>query len=510
LTLPRNVGRYEIIEEIGRGSMGVVYRARDPRIGRIVALKCVAFSFPLAPGEEQEFLGRFYHEAQIAGRLSHPNIVTIHDVGTLDSDGHAFMAMEYVTGINLQEHLAGGGRLPFPQIAAVARQAAEALDYAHGCGVVHRDIKPGNLVLAEAGTLKILDFGIARIATANSTKPGRLLGTPNYMAPEQVTGLPVDGRADQFSLAVTLYHLLTGERPFTGESLTAISYQVVNIMPPPPSRLNQSLPASVDPVLARAMSKNAGDRYLNCTEFASDLSQTLAAWKEAADRDAPRTLVTAASGLNAGVAGSLPGAGPFAPGSQRALVGWGMVVAVLGLVAAAPYLLKGTTRPGVVAASSSAAIERPAENPPPPPSTRAGSATGAPSTPEVRGLFGFAPLPPPPPIKPAPAPVVPQGSLVIELLHRIDRGTLNLRVDDREVARERFTGRTGRNRWRRTYSVPAGNRRVEIRVHGDGLDEIEGVNVDVAEGGKSALEVSFTPLTHRLKIRPIDPAEARP
>ncbi|HUD72070.1 MAG TPA: serine/threonine-protein kinase, partial [Dongiaceae bacterium] len=448
MTLPRNVGRYEIIEEIGRGSMGVVYRARDPRIGRIVALKCVAFSFPLAPGEEQEFLARFYHEAQIAGRLSHPNIVTIHDVGTLDSDGHAFMAMEYVTGINLQEHLAGGGRLPFPQIAAVARQAAEALDYAHGCGVVHRDIKPGNLVLAEAGTLKILDFGIARIATANSTKPGRLLGTPNYMAPEQVTGLPVDGRADQFSLAVTLYHLLTGERPFTGESLTAISYQVVNITPPPPSRLNPGVPASVDPVLSRAMSKIAGDRYPTCTEFASDLSQALAAWKEAADRDAPRTLVTAASRIDPGVVGSLPGAGRFAPGSQRALIGWGMVVAVLGLVAAAPYLLKGTTRPTAVAASplatpSVASTDPPARSTPPPAPSHAASVTGAPSTPEVRGLFGFAPLPPPPPIKPAPAPVVPHGSLVIELVHRIDRGTLNLRVDDQEVARETFTGRNG-------------------------------------------------------------------
>ena len=507
MTLPRNIGRYEIIEEIGRGSMGVVYRARDPRIGRIVALKCVAFSFPLAPGEEQEFLARFYHEAQIAGRLAHPNIVTIHDVGTLDSDGHAFMAMEYVTGVNLQEHLAGGGRLPFPQVAAVARQAAEALDYAHGCGVVHRDVKPGNLVLAEAGALKILDFGIARIGSANSTKPGRLLGTPNYMAPEQVTGLPVDGRADQFSLAVTLYHLLTGERPFTGESLTAISYQVVNITPPPPSRLNPGLPVTVDPVLGRAMSKNAGDRYTTCTEFASDLSQALAAWKEAADRDTPRTLVTTARHLHPGGAGSLAGAGGFAPGSERALVGWGMVVAVLGLVAAAPYLLKGTTRaaagkPGERArlAETSPAATAPSATP---------TAGTAPAAPEVRGLFGFAPLPPPPPIKPRPAPVVPQGVLVVELLHRIERGTLHLRVDGQELAREPFTGRGGRTVWKRAWSVPAGPRRVEIRVHGDGLDEIAGTSVDIAEAGKSALEVSFTPLTRRLRIRPIDPAEGR-
>jgi hypothetical protein len=149
---------------------------------------------------------------------------------------------------------------------------------------------------------------------------------------------------------------------------------------------------------------------------------------------------------------------------------------------------------------------RPVEKPVP--VAAAAAAPGA-AAPEVRGLFGFAPLPPPPPIKPAPVAPVPQGALVIELVHRIDRGTLNLRVDDQEVARENFSGRGGRSRWKKSYHVPAGRRRVEIRVRGDGLDAIEGLDVDVTEGGHSALEVSFTPLTHRLRIRPIDPSEVR-
>ncbi len=234
---PKTIGRYEILEEVGRGAMGAVYKARDPRIGRIVALKTIAFSFPLGPGEEEEFLKRFYHEAQIAGRLNHPNIVTIYDVGEKGAEGDAYIAMEFVTGTNLHDLLAGGGRLPLTQVADLIGQLAQALDYAHANAVVHRDIKPANIILTEAGQGKILDFGIARLAAGGLTRPGRFFGTPNYMAPEQVTGLDVDGRADQFSLGVILYQLLTGEKPFAGESVTAISYQVVNVDPPPPSKL---------------------------------------------------------------------------------------------------------------------------------------------------------------------------------------------------------------------------------------------------------------------------------
>jgi len=477
--------------------MGIVYRARDPRLGRIVALKCVAFSFPLAPGEEEEFLRRFYLEAQIAGRLSHPNIVTIHDVGTRESEGTAFIAMEYVTGTNLQELLAGGGRLPIPQVADVSRQAADALDYAHGCGVVHRDIKPGNIVLTTGGQVKVLDFGIARAPSGDGTKPGRLLGTPNYMAPEQVIGGAVDGRADQFSLAVTLYHLLTGERPFVGESLTAISYQVVNVMPPPPSRLNPALPAEVDRILGRGLAKSAAERYPGCRDLAAEFTAALATWKEKADRAAPRTLVAgtdaslraaaAAAGPSAarGIAGLLSGAGP------GALAGWTLFLGALGALALSPYLLNAVTRDDRAVARDDRA---PAAASPPP---RPAPAPVAPS------WLRLPPAPspaPPPAARRAPAAT---GTLALSFQHRLKRGMVTVRVDGAEVLRERLSG-DGKTVWKKSIPVAAGRRRIETRVEGDkgDVDDIEGIELDIQARRTQTLVLSVNPLTRRLKLRP--------
>jgi len=489
VSIPKNIGRYEIVEEVGRGSMGVVYRARDPRLGRIVALKCVAFSFPLGPGEEEEFLRRFYLEAQIAGRLSHPNIVTIHDVGTRETEGTAFIAMEYVTGTNLQELLAGGGRLPIPQVADVARQMADALDYAHGCGVVHRDIKPGNIVLTTGGQVKVLDFGIARAPSGDSTKPGRMLGTPNYMAPEQVTGATVDGRADQFSLSVTLYHLLTGERPFVGESLTAISYQVVNVTPPPPSRLNPALPAEVDRILARGLSKNAPDRYPGCGDLASEFGAALATWKEAVDRAAPRTLVAAtdaslragaSTGPSAGrgLAGVLSGAGP------GAVAGWTLFLGALGALALSPYLLNAVTREDRTGG--------PAQRP------RPGASQVAPPS-----WLRLPPAPSPAPPRAAkPAPVA-RGTLLLTFQHRFASGMVTVRVDGAEAVRERISA-SGRTTWTKSIPLAAGRRRVEARIEanrGD-VDEIAGIDLEIREHRTQTIVLSMNALTRRLKIRP--------
>ena len=493
--IPKNIGRYEIVEEVGRGSMGIVYRARDPRLGRIVALKCVAFSFPLGPGEEDEFLRRFYQEAQIAGRLSHPNIVTIHDVGTRESEGTAFIAMEYVTGTNLQELLAGGGRLPIPQVADVSRQVADALDYAHGCGVVHRDIKPGNIVLTTGGQVKVLDFGIARAPSGGGTQPGRLLGTPNYMAPEQVTGAAVDGRTDQFSLAVTLYHLLTGERPFVGESLTAISYQVVNVTPPPPSRLNPALPADVDRILARGLSKSAADRYPGCRDLANDFTAALASWKEAADRAAPRTLVAATG------ASKRPGAMDSSPSGRRglayvlagpgpgAVAGWTLFLGALGALALSPYLLNALTRedrPSLAASPRSASTPRPAAAQTAPPAWLRLPPTPAPA--------------PPPAAKPTPAP---RGTLVLTFQHRLEHGVVTVRVDGAEAVRERLSA-SGRTTWKKSIPVAAGRRRIEARVEGakGDIDDIEGIDLEIRENRTQTLVLSLSSLTKRLKLRP--------
>ena len=503
MSIPKSIGRYEIVEEVGRGSMGVVYRARDPRLGRIVALKCVAFSFPLAPGEEDEFLRRFYQEAQIAGRLSHPNIVTIHDVGSRETEGTAFIAMEYVTGTNLQELLAGGGRLPIPQIADVARQVADALDYAHGCGVVHRDIKPGNIVLTTGGQVKVLDFGIARAPSGGGTQPGRLLGTPNYMAPEQVTGGPVDGRTDQFSLSVTLYHLLTGERPFVGESLTAISYQVVNVTPPPPSRLNPALPPEVDRILARGLAKSAGARYPACRDLAGEFAAALASWKEAADRAQPRTLVAGADASprptasapvadpGAGLTGLLSGAGP------GALAGWTLFLGALGALALSPYLLNALTRPERRMVATSPARPAPVQAPPPARPALAGQVA-----PPSWLRLSPAPSPAPPPTaKPVP---VARGTLALVFPHKFERGMVTVRIDGTEAARERLSAPYGRTTWNKSIPVAAGRRRIETRVEGDrgDVDLIEGIELDIRAGRTQTLVLSINPLTRRLKLRP--------
>jgi len=476
--LPRTIGRYEVLEEIGRGSMGVVYKARDPRIGRVVALKCVSFSFPLGPGEEEDFLRRFYHEAQIAGRLNHNNIVTIYDVGEKAAEGAAFIAMEHVTGNNLQDLMAGGGRLPLTQIADLAAQAADALDYAHANGVVHRDIKPGNLVLTAAGQLKILDFGIARMAAADVTRPGRFLGTPNYMAPEQVTGSPVDGRADQFALGVTLFHLMTGERPFAGESITAISYQVVNVMPPQPSRLNPTLPQAVDPIVARALAKSPAERYPCCADLTNDLKAAVGVWREAANQAAPRTLESSApSGAVIGPPAPAGGT-PLRPppwlsfAGPGALIGWALFLVSLAMLAAAPYLLRGADRPRDRA---------------------------------PMGLLGPSPAVDMPGVQGEAAAPRNEASavLVLSLQHRIRSGEITARLDGMPVLEESLKGTGAKTRWIREIPVTPGTHRVEVRLRADGgeVDDIEGLDLALSSQKRTTVSLSVNPLTHRLRMR---------
>ena len=207
--------------------MGIVYLGRDPVIGRLVALKTI-----LAIGEDEaeqrEFGERFLREAQAAGILSHPNIVTIHDVGEDPSSRTAFIAMEYVEGQNLKQLIQEKALFSWERVAEIIGQVAEALDYAHRRGIVHRDVKPANIIITPEGGVKITDFGIAKIEQSNLTTEGQFLGTPNYMSPEQVTGDAVDGRSDLFSLGVVLYELLTRKKPFTADNLTSISFKIVH------------------------------------------------------------------------------------------------------------------------------------------------------------------------------------------------------------------------------------------------------------------------------------------
>jgi len=272
---PSKLGRYEIVEEIGKGAMGVVYLARDPLIGRLVALKTFRISYSFKDAELEQFRARFIREAQSAGILSHPNIVTIHDVVERGEEGLAFIAMEYVRGTNLKSVLQEPQRPTLTFACEILTQIADGLDYAHSCKVIHRDIKPANILITADNRAKITDFGIARLDTSNLTQEGQLLGTPNYMSPEQILGRDVDHRADIFSLGVVLYEMVTRHKPFQGENLTVVSHRIVYDQFTPLREYTDDLPPGTEQILAKALEKDPGRRYQRARDMADDLRRVL-------------------------------------------------------------------------------------------------------------------------------------------------------------------------------------------------------------------------------------------
>lgn len=268
--VPRRLGRYEILHELGKGAMGVVYRARDPMINREVALKSIPLATEFEGDELEQARSKFFREAEMAGRLSHPHIVTIYDAG--EHDGNAYIAMELLRGVHLVEYTDPARLLP-PAIAIelVARLAG-ALHYAHEQSVVHRDIKPANIMFdAASGELKITDFGIARLTDAGRTRTGVVLGTPSFMSPEQLQGRAVTGRSDLFSLAVTLYQMLVGQLPFRADSMPALMLKIAHEPHPPVRLLRPDLPAGLDAFFDRALAKDPAERYESGAAFAQAL-----------------------------------------------------------------------------------------------------------------------------------------------------------------------------------------------------------------------------------------------
>jgi len=268
-----SLGRYEILAELGRGGMGVVYQAHDPTINRLVAIKTVSVA-ALEGDEEAEYRERFFREAQAAGRLSHPRIVTIFDVGEEGTTRSPYIVMEYVAGQSLKKMLSAAPQgLPCDTALRLIEELADALGYAHGQGVVHRDIKPANIIVTEDGHAKITDFGIAKMDLTTATNAGELLGTPAYMSPEQLRGAAVDGRSDLFSLGVVLYALLTGHRPFQGDGNSTVQFKVIHRAPLPAATYNIALPLQVDAILSRAMAKDPSQRYQTGAEMAASVRQ---------------------------------------------------------------------------------------------------------------------------------------------------------------------------------------------------------------------------------------------
>jgi len=265
------LGRYEIRGEIGRGNMGVVYRAHDPVIDRPIALKTVALPDSISEAERASFLKRFFQEARTAGKLLHPNIVVTYDAATDEITGTPFIAMELIDGDPLNERLEKEGRIGWRQAVDWVISLAQALHVAHREGIVHRDIKPANIIVTRQGVPKIADFGIAKLPTANHTQTGVIIGTPFFMSPEQLRGEALDGRSDLFSLGALLYNLVVGQRPFEGVELAAIASQILYKDPRPPSELISDVPPALDGVVARALMKSVEERYSSGDEFADDL-----------------------------------------------------------------------------------------------------------------------------------------------------------------------------------------------------------------------------------------------
>ena len=387
MTTPEKLGRYEIISELGKGAMGIVYLGRDPLIGRQLALKTFRLGYSAGDQELEQFRVRFLREAQSAGILSHPNIVAIHDVA-VDPGGDFFIAMEYVEGTDLKLVMQRQGRFEPSFAVEVVAQIADGLGYAHSKGVVHRDIKPANIIITADKQAKITDFGIARVEASNLTVEGQLLGTPNYMAPEQIQGKEVDHRADIFSLGVMLYEFLTGKKPFAAPNLTAVTHKIVFEPHPPLEQTVPGLPDGITRVLDRALAKDPAQRYDRGADMAADLRAIYA------DPGASQAIRRSGSFLDdgAGSAAAPPAADVPVPADGGTVVtgdggtvvtgAGGTVVTGAGGTVVTPPPAAGGTAAAALAAGALPAVDLPAVPAAAPPSSPAAGApaAGAPAT----------------------------------------------------------------------------------------------------------------------------------
>ena len=416
MDVPQRLGKYEIRGTLGRGAMGVVYDGFDPQIARRVAIKSVPLPDNPDPDTEEE-IARFRREAQAAGRLSHPNIVGVYDYG--ETSDVAYIVMEHVDGPTLKTLLDKKERFPLDSIARVMGDLLAGLQFSHERGVVHRDIKPGNIMLTKGGQAKIADFGIARIEMSSMTQAGTMLGTPAYMSPEQFRGEVADARTDVYSAGVLLYQLLTGDRPFEG-GLTTIMHKVLNTDPPAPSQLASTAPAALDAVVRKAMAKRPEDRYASAAAFADALRAALAAPAKApaamADDDDSATLVRPATprpGPPAPPPPSAPSSPPPAVAKSKAPLFAGVGVAALLVLGGAGWFFTRATPPPEQVAQVSPPTPMPPTLPGPTapetkpaatvaPSLADGQATPQPSTTAPATTTATEPPPTPPPVTPQP------------------------------------------------------------------------------------------------------------
>lgn len=512
----KQFGRYEILSELGRGAMGVVYKARDPQIDRLVALKTVSL-WGQEPDEEKEFRLRFMNEAQAAGRLHHSGIVSVFDVGENPENHDPFIVLEYVQGESLNRILSREKKLLLERALKLAEEIADALDYAHAQGVIHRDIKPANILITQDGHAKIADFGIAKLNLAHFTIPGRVLGTPAYMAPEQLSGEAVDGRSDLFSLGVILYAMVTGHSPFQGTSATTVCFKVANREPIAASALDMTLPPQLDVVIARAMAKDPNERYQRGSDFADDLRILQQSYQITSSTTSRRTSIGTAtrSALTGSTSARHPAANVAAAGEAvrhilakariRDLILGAATVAMLAVAAVQLKLVsnKHETVPGrSVKVTNNAAtvnLDSPLPNqalaqpdPVAPPPTPA-------AIPKKKSAAKTSPAPIPPPAKQI---VIPSSVLELAVQHQFKDATLYVWVDDKltltlplhGAAQKKLVVFNGvRGVTSETLKVPAGKRVLRFRALSTDqtVDLSKTLSAEFVGGDTKSLSVSF-------------------
>ena len=519
----KQFGRYEILGELGRGAMGVVYKARDPQIDRIVALKTV----PLRgqePEAETEYRMRFLNEAKAAGRLHHPGIVAVFDVGEEPEHNDPYIVLEYVPGEALNRMLAREKKISLAKALQFTAEIAEALDYAHAQGVIHRDIKPGNILITPDGHPKIADFGIAKLNLAHFTLPGKVLGTPAYMAPEQLAGAGVDGRSDLFSLGVILYAMVTGHSPFQGDSATTVCFKVANREPVPASALDLNLPPELDDVIGRAMAKDPAKRYQSGSEFAEAVAQLQAQRQHGSTTTSFVTALgtttrKAASGLSGSPAMGLAYAVKFlraeilkAPVKDLIL---GVATVVLLLIVGVQSKLLFNTReeaadPGQLHAAPLPTQAANASHLPGSAgtSTSASVGSGSPAKPAVRKASAKprakdqtkeVAAPAPQPVKQV---VVSLSTVELAVRHQFKDATLSVWIDDKLAltrplhggSQKRLVVFNGvRGMESETLKVPAGKHTLRFRTHtaDQTVDLSKTIAAEFIGGNDKTLQISF-------------------
>ncbi|HEX6575210.1 MAG TPA: protein kinase [Gemmatimonadaceae bacterium] len=343
--LPTQIGKYKIVELVGEGAMGTVYRATDSVLGRAVAIKVMNAEI----ARQKDHRQRFLREAQAAGSLQHPNVVTIYDLGELD--GHLFIAMEFVHGRDLEKLMTGPEPLKLGEKLDIIVDVLMGLSYAHKHGIIHRDIKPANIRVGDDGHAKIMDFGVAHLASSDMTKTGLVVGTPSYMAPEQVTGGKSVPGTDLFAVGAVLYHLLTGSKPFEGPTLQSLFYRIVTDMPKPLDQVKPGLPAALNAVIQKAMAKEPEQRYASALDMANAI---IAVRAELSGNAFASTVSLSHSGENAAVVPppevpTLTASSTRLPWKPVAAAAAGIAVLLIGWMA-----VKGSDKPSQVAVNASA------------------------------------------------------------------------------------------------------------------------------------------------------------